>query len=245
VRTHALCALLLTAVAAAAQQATPTAPAPTFTYAADLAYAGKFIARGRVINDDPVLHPSVTIRHRSGLSLLVWGVMETSTVNNASGELTEMDYFLDYTRGPQSFGLLHYQFPHVGVHQTTELYAIRAWDGPLSPSASVYWDVDSNHGVYLSVDGRHRVPLKADRSLVLTGRVGLRSPNYCTARFRGPGVDKWAPIDLTLTAGLPLPAGSLVVTPYVTASTLVDGDLRRANNQPDNVFAGLQLSKAF
>ena len=118
-------------------------------------YFGKYIWRGQNLSDDPVFQPGLSASYK-GLTAGVWGNLETTSINNNSGKFTEWDYSLDYSgdfpglKGiGYSVGLINYHFPSV-VGDTTEFYWGLNFDLPLSPSVTVYHDIDEVKGTYAS-----------------------------------------------------------------------------------------------
>ena len=59
-------------------------------------YFGKYIWRGQNLSDDPVFQPGISFSYK-GLTAGLWGSLETTSINNNSGEFTEWDYSLDYS----------------------------------------------------------------------------------------------------------------------------------------------------
>ena len=216
----------------------------------DAAYSSKYVWRGLVGTDDPVVQPSLTFAGDNGVSLNLWGNLETTDVNDNSGNFTEIDYTLDYsweTAGVGlSAGVVNYTFPNTGYDSTTEAYLAASWDGPGSPSAAIYYDLDEADGFYVNLGVGHSVPVSevpGAPAVDFSASLGLGSSDHNDFYY---GEDKFALVDLVLGASMDFSVGeSFGVTPFVSYSRVMDSDLRDAVSDPDNFFYGVSVSFAF
>lgn len=218
---------------------------------ADFTVASKYVWRGLVLTDDPVLQPSLTLDYKS-LNLNVWGNTDLTDANGTPGEINELDYTLSYAFAVKNvnltLGVIQYTFPHTGYEPTTEIYGTAGLDMLLSPTVNIYYDVDEVGGVYGTVGISHSFPLGEvykgiSPSLDLSGSVGYGSSNYNEGYF---GVDSSGFVDLLLTAGLAIPIDEhLSVGPYVSFSQVIDSKLRDAVEDDNATFFGVTLSYAF
>jgi hypothetical protein len=126
-----------------------------------LDYYGKYIWRGQNISDDPVVQPGISIGW-GNLTAGFWGNLETTSINDNSGEFTEYDYSLDYSDDVPfidglgySAGVINYYFP--SGEDTTEIYLGFSLDCLLSPSLTFYNDVDDIKGTYASFSVGHSI----------------------------------------------------------------------------------------
>lgn len=226
--------------------------------ALDLAYNLKYIWRGINLVDDPVFQPSASASWR-GLTLSVWGSMETTNYNlypgygSTAGDFTEIDYTLDYSwscgKVNLSGGVIHYQFPNTGISSTTELYLAAGLDVPLAPTVTVYQDVDEADGTYATLSLGHTLedvwkPAEGiSMSVDLSASVGFGSSDH-NGFYYGTGDAGFT--DATLSAGLPFKLGErLTLTPSINYSALLDSDLRSGMARDDNLWAGISLGLSF
>jgi hypothetical protein len=219
--------------------------------------ANKYIWRGQNISDDPAFQPgaSVTV---GGLTLGAWGSVDTTNVNGENGEFIEYDYYLDYSGDVPfldglgySLGLINYQFP--GAPETTEFYWGLGLDVPLSPSVTVYHDIDAVDGTYVSVGLGHSIEsilgddAGLDVGMDLGASLGWGNSAYNTA-YWGATVTTGELNDLALSMGFPVEICGVSVTPSLSYVVLV-GDLVRASNafsmDKDYFFAGVSAAKGF
>ena len=187
-----------------------------------------YMWRGQYYSDEPVLQPSITVSDDSGLSLNTWGNMDLTDNNDASGEYTELDVTLSYAlpiEGPVSLslGFIQYTFPAAGG-ATRELYATIGVDAPLSPTLSVYADVDEATGFYGLFGLSHSFDLAEGLSLGLSASIAYATDSYNEFYF---GVDDAAFNDVNAGVSLTYAFSekfSLAV--LATYTTLIDSDIK-------------------
>ena len=218
---------------------------------ADITVASKYVWRGLILTDDPVLQPSLTLDYKS-LNLNVWGNTDLTDANGTPGEINELDYTLSYSFAVKNvnltLGVIQYTFPHTDYEPTTEIYGSAGLDMLLSPTVNIYYDVDQVGGVYGTVGISHSFSLGEvyrgiSPSLDLSGSVGYGSSSYNEGYF---GVHSSGFVDLLLTAGLAIPIDEhLSVGPFVSFSQVIDSKLRDAVEDDNTTFFGATLSFAF
>ena len=215
-------------------------------------FNSKYVWRGILVTDDPVLQPWITFAFK-GFSFNIWANMDLTDVNGNNDEINEVDYTLDYSgeAGPvgYSVGVIHYDFPNTDFAATTEVYAGIGLDVPLSPTLTVYRDVDEVDGFYVTFDVSHsfenvvNFSETASMGIDLGAQISWGDDDYNMGYF---GVDSNGFNALTLTAGLPIAIGDhLSITPGVNYSYLIDSDIRDAVDEEDNFWAGVSVGLAF
>ena len=223
-------------------------------------YVGKYIWRGLLVTDDPVLQPAVSLG-MDKLTLGVWGNYETTNITGERGEFTEIDYSLDYTDALPgvegafySAGVIYYSFPRAlnVTSATTELYAGIGMDTVLSPTATLYYDIDEADGYYASFGVSHSVDISEMgivddmlKTVDLSATVGYGSNKYNT-EYWGESTD--ALNDLVVTAAVPFElCSSASLTASCSYVSLLDGSIKNntAGQKGDYVYAGVGLSMSF
>lgn len=241
-----LAAIVFGMLSSAASAEEKKGPAVSF----DVTPASKYVWRGLILTDDPVLQPSFTISYK-GLGLNIWANTDLTDANDTPGEINELDYTIDYSfsidKVDASVGLIQYTFPHTDYEPTTEIFASAGLSVLLSPTLTIYYDVDQVNGLYGTVGISHGFPLGEFQgispSLDLSGSIGYGSSNYNEGYF---GVDSAGLVDLLLTATLAIPIDEyLSVAPYVSFSQLLDSDLKDAVSDDNATYFGVTLSVAF
>ncbi len=248
----ALCVVGVAAVGIADPARGVAAQEKDWYLAIDAAYNSKYVWRGIAVVDDHVFQPSVTIGY-GNLSLNVWGSRDLTSENGSAGDFTEIDYTIDYSWSHDdlgfSVGAIYYDFPHDGGAGTYEVYGAASLDVMLSPTLTLYADIDEADGMYATFGVGHSFrglwqPLK-DVSLGLDvgASVGLGSSNYNDFYF---GVDETALTDALVSVGWPLQIGERwTLTPSVCFSQLLDGDIRDALSNDSNMWGGISLAFSF
>jgi hypothetical protein len=212
-------------------------PRPPYTFEADVAGVSKYIWRGQRLTNDWSLQPEATLGI-GNFSLNVWGNMDLAAVNEGDalfirenpaappgdhsglrGRFSEVDYTLSYAfdLSAVSFdvGTIFYTFPDrsASLPATTEIYGGVAFGAaPLSPSATLYVDVDESRaeggstGLYLAVGAEHQFLLGHRRfpGLDVSASLGLVNDGFCRFYY---GTSGSGPHDFSLTLGAPISLG--------------------------------------
>lgn len=219
-------------------------------------FYSKYIWRGQNLNDDYAFQPGISASF-AGLTAGIWGSLDMTDFGGNSGEFTEVDYYLDYSGDVPgvegvgfSVGVINYHFPSV-VGDTTELYWGFAFDLPLSPSFTVYHDIDVIDGTYASFAIGHEfgtvvelaegVPVGMD----FTATLGLGDKDYNVGYW---GTTDSGLNDLAVSLSFPFEVCGFSVSPSLNYVTLVDGGIRAADSyaqSSDYFFTGISLSKSF
>ncbi len=218
---------------------------------ASVSYMGKYVWRGQLLNDDPVVQTSVGFQVGK-LYLNLWGNMDTTEYNGNSGEFNEVDFTIDYSDQITEFlgfsiGAIRYDFPNTDFDATTEIYAGLNLDTFLSPSVTIYYDIDDYEGIYLSFGIGHSLAITETLALDLGASMGWGNKKYNEGYW--PSADGGSSLqDLTLTIALPIAMGNWTLTPSLNYVTLMDSDIRDADDfatESDYFYAGIGLSLTF
>jgi hypothetical protein len=220
-----------------------------------LDYFGKYIWRGQNLNNESVFQPSIYLS-KYGFTGSIWGSQDWTGANNNAGNVTEIDYTLDYTNTipgidwlSGSAGVIHYTFPHTDSASTTEVYGgLTLTSVPLNPSIKIYRDVDEIKGTYYQFGVGHTFE-KINKwneqcycNFVVGASIGYGNGPYNKGYFGSGGGNM---NDLTLTAGLPVCLGSWTLKPSINYATMLSDPIRAATDKSDNLWGGLSLSKSF
>jgi len=220
-------------------------------------FFSKYVWRGQNLDDDPVFQPGVAISHK-GLTASVWGNLELTNINGNSGDFSELDYSLDYSAAVPglkglgySVGVLYYDFPGTALKDTTEVYLGLNWHLPLSPSVTVYHDVDEADGCYVSLAFSHSIEKIAEVSpgvpvgLEMGASLGWANGTYNRYCW---GTDQTEFNDLAFSLSFPFEAAGWTVTPSLNYVTLLSDDIRATDacgTASDFFYAGVGLAKKF
>jgi hypothetical protein len=214
----------------------------------------KYVWRGQNVIDDWVLQPGASVGYQ-GLTGSIWGNLDLAGEIVGAGQLTEVDFTLDYSNKVPgletigySVGTIYYSFLNTHSHPTAEVYGGLDLDVPLSPAVRWFYDFDQIEGSYIQLSIGHTIE-KIQRwrddcycDIQLGASLGYGTDGYNNGYF---GVDEGAWNDLTLTAGLPICIGKLTIKPSIGYSTMLDQDLRDAIDHRDNFWGGVGLAYDF
>jgi len=218
-------------------------------------FNSKYIWRGQNINDDYAFQPGISMTIDK-LTLGIWGSLDLTDYTGNSGEFIEYDYYADYTTTivdgvDLSLGVINYYFP--GAEDTTEIYWGFAFDLPLSPSVTVYHDVDEVKGTYVSAGIGYTVEKIAELcpetpvAMEIGASLGWGSESYNKAYWGAPATES-ALNDLTVSVAFPFEMGGWTISPSANYVTLMDDDVRKSDafdTSSDYFFTGISLSTSF
>jgi hypothetical protein len=233
-------------------------------------FYSKYVWRGQLLNDDPVFQPGLGVTYK-GVTFSAWSNMGLTDYNKDlygydSGEFTEWDYTLSYSgkfnpdgKLGYTLGVIHYQFPSSFL-DTTEIFWGLTYDTFLSPSITVYHDIDeaggatyASFGISHTIENVIKVSEKTSANLVLGATLGWGSSEYNQWYWANDNA-KSAFNDLAFKASLPFTfANGWSVTPSISYVMLVDSRIRAADTyatsdhtQRSGYFiAGVSIGKSF
>jgi len=225
-------------------------------------FLSKYIWRGQNIDDDPVFQPSISAAY-GNLAASIWGNLELTNINDKSGDFSEIDYSLGCTGTlPRvdgvgySIGVIYYDFPSSAADgtrtpDTTEVYWGLNLDVPLSPSVTIYHDVDEAEGSYVSLCAGHDIEKIVELGpdipvgMEINTSLGWGSGSYNKYYW---GTDQSKLNDLAFSVSFPVEIAGWTVKPSLSYVTLLSDDIRDTDaygTDSDFFVAGVSLSKAF
>jgi uncharacterized protein (TIGR02001 family) len=198
-------------------------------------WVSKYIWRGiDQLDDDDAIQPSITYAlGDTGLSFNVWG----SYGLDSSENLDEVDYIIDYTFSASdgvdiSTGLIYYWLDE--FDNTTEVYAaVTLTRLPLTPSLTIYYDIDEADGAYINLAGTYDLLVTETQAVSLGAAIGVWS-GYA-------GIDDgFGDLDLSASTSFDL-GGGVTISPEVHY-ILVDDD---SVNSEDEFWVGVGIGTSF
>jgi hypothetical protein len=154
----------------------------TPTASSDVAFLSKYVWRGYAFsNDSIVIQPSVTVGYKEfGFNL--WGNLDVdlddgnpTTENSSEFNETDMTFSYETSYEKWSFGVGYIYYGLDSVLDTQELYLSIGYDTFLSPSLTIYRDMDTIPGWYWNLSVGHSLPLGEKYTLDLSGSIGYYS----------------------------------------------------------------------
>lgn len=204
-----------------------------------------YVWRGQLLTDDPVIQPYIDVG-AYGLNFNVWGSIDMTDINENGDEdfrLQEVDYTLSYGFTPAAgldleAGAIYYDFPGTGFDSTQEVYLSAGLSSlPLSPTATVYYDVDEIDGLYANIGIGHTFELQEDLGLSLGASLGWGDEDYNAGYF---GVTDSGLNDLGLSASLDYTINeNFSMSVYAGYSEMLDSDIEDAVADSDTLYGGV------
>ncbi len=236
----------------------------------DVPLLSAYVFRGQVLNDKPVLQPSLTVS-KAGFTLNTWANYNlnnsyASYAQDNKNEFSEIDLTASYTTtvGPLSLGggLVQYLFPNQTVQVTEGTNTTgKAFPGThevfatvglpsvfLSPTLTVYYDFDIADGFYAILSASQSFELVKDKaSLVASASLAAGSRKYNEFYF---GESKNALNDAIIGLALPVTLpGGWTLKPGVQYICLPDSTIRDGADglygHKDRVVGNVTVSYAF
>ena len=245
----------------AAISATPVLALGPLDVEAELPVYSKYIWRGMNNTNDWVLQPSVEVGIL-GFTLGVWTNMDLTDVNFEEGEFKEIDYSLGYRLGlaivELGAGFVFYDYPDHSRDNTSEFYLVGKVNVLLSPTLTLYQDIDKYKGAYWEASIEYGFQVGESVNIDLTGGLGLGSEGFIRGYYAGqssvPDNDINATMnDFFILAEVPFhPIPFLTIAPSVAYTSLL-GDAKKAvetdptlySGKKDNVVWGLAARFSF
>lgn len=224
---------------------------PEFEFEASVDVAAKYVWRGFLLTDDPVIQPGFTVSS-GGLAFNVWGNIDTTDINEGSPDedyrIQEIDYTLSYGFSPSDgvdmeVGVIRYDFPGTAFDSTTEVYVSASLDVLLAPTLAVYYDIDESDGVYVNGSIGHTFALSEDLGLSLGASLGWGDDDNNDFYY---GVDDSGIADLMLSGSLDYAVSeNFGISFYLGYSEIIDSDLEDALADSDVFNGGLNFTYSF
>ena len=139
---------------------------------ASIALLSKYVWRGFELSGNGiVIQPSAAVSYR-GLDLNLWGNLDTNYMTD-DAEFSETDMTLSYAMGLGPVALdAGYIYYALDGSDSGEIYVGAGLDTFLSPSLSIYRDIDAFPGWYMNLGVSHSVRLAGGVTLDLAASVG-------------------------------------------------------------------------
>jgi hypothetical protein len=235
----------------------------------------KYVWRGFELSDDSiVIQPSMTVGYK-GFAANFWGNLDTDqhkdyyTEGNTSN-WNETDFTLSYDG---SMGMVDYGVGYIfyaledGLQDTQEIYFSAALDTLLSPTLTIYRDIDAGPSTYITLDVSHSLPLTETLALDLGAQVsyynfdnGSDAADPDDVKKGDPSPDGYSALHTgLLSASMTFPVGEyFTITPEVYYSFPLSSDaddfLEMANDydsdasidgETDFIYGGITVGMSF
>ncbi len=221
------------------------------TLGADMGLFSSYVWRGLSLTNKPVAQPDLYVTFPAGkasVTLGGWANLDLGKYDNANNDISESGgtsafNFAEFdpwaevsfpvgAKTTLTTGATAYIYPNkLGLtsdFNTVEIYGKAAFAVPLSPKLAVWYDVDKVKGLYAEGSISHSLPLGTKNSLTLGALAGCNAGQNADLDANGnPQADFFNFQDngfthLDLSAGVPLTAGVVSITPAI--HFVVNGD---------------------
>ncbi|MBA3007554.1 MAG: hypothetical protein KJ900_11795 [Proteobacteria bacterium] len=227
---------------------------------ADLTFGAysQYIWRGFELSKDSlVIQPSMTVAYK-GFSANLWGNLDTdqySDTTDGTNNWNETDMTLAYgwEMGPAAFSVGYIYYALDGVDDSQEVFVSAALNTLLTPTLTVYREIDSYQGWYTTLGISHSFPVQGDITLDLGAQASYLSADEAST-FADANGDSYSNFhDGMLSVGVTVPVSTYItINPklsYTFALSNDAQDLMQAsskNGNDDNfIYGGVSVSMAF
>lgn len=239
------------------------------SYGVDLDLFSAYVWRGLSLTNKPVAQPAVWVSFPAGNASITvggWSSIDLGKYDDLADDISEsggssafnfaeFDPYAEasFTVGKATLtgGVTAYIYPNdesapndffllTSDANTVELYGKVGFDAPLSPELSIYYDVDKIKGAYIEGAVSHSLPLNEKISLDLGAAAGFSAGQGVSddpdesANFFDDGFTH-----LDLSAGVPLTAGAISITPLLHLQ--ISGDEITKITSPSNLDKDVKL----
>lgn len=215
----------------------------------DGTYLSRFVWRGEMWTDDPVLWQTTTVTWKGFRSYNFFNV-DLTDINDDKFQCNEYDFILDYTFSFNRFsiapGVLHFSSPTDFFEPTTKITLQVKTDFFLNPGLRIRVDPEKSRGSYYILDVSQRYMLPSSTIPIdFYGSLGASQPRYYRRYLDSTTVLT----DLLLGISIPLPVGyDFILSPLVEFTSLLDSSVRDAQDEhgydKDAFTYGIRLGRS-
>jgi uncharacterized protein (TIGR02001 family) len=237
---------------AAAEEEVPTANLTVGAFS-------QYIWRGfEMTKDSIVIQPSMTVAYK-GFSANVWGNLDTDPYadDDADHHWTETDVTLAYAwdMDPVAFSVGYIYYGLDSLDDSQEFYASAGLKTILKPTLTIYRDVDSYEGWYITLGVSHSIPVHNDITLDLGAQVSyLSADDASTFAVSDSPDDAYSDFhDGVLSVGFTIPLCSYAtINPKLMYSFALSNDaedvisnLSKQGDDDNFIYGGVSVTMTF
>ncbi len=202
-----------------------------------------YIWRGFELHEDVAVQPSVGITY-GGFGANLW-----SDYNTDTEEAVETDLTLNYAFPIDKFSIEagYIYFALDGANDTQELYLTVGYDVILSPSITVYYDIEEGDGAFLTASIGHSFTLPKDMSLDL----GVSVSYNAESKYSIGDYNEFHNADLSASLGIPVTENTSI-TPMIAGTFALSDEAEAAiealsadGDESSFIYGGVNLTLSF
>jgi hypothetical protein len=212
---------------------------------ADAGIFSKYIWRGYDYSDNIVVQPSLTLDYK-GFSLNAWANIDTDPDDGKKWNETDWTLSYETSTGPLSLGAGYIYYDPRDADDTSEIYIYAGYETLLSPTLTIYKDIDLTPGYYFNLGLSHSIEITEDISMDFSGGLGYYISHNDSiieeaAQKRYKGFQ-----DGLISASMNIPVSkSLTVSPSISHSFALSKKARVLLGASSNTFGGITLTYSF
>ena len=217
------------------------------TASGNVGVLSKYIWRGYRLSDNGmVVQPSATLAYK-GLSFNAWANADTDPVDSDS-KWNETDFTVSYDKviGPLTLGAGYIYYDLEDTDDTQEVYLKAGYNTLLSPTLTVYRDIGSLPGYYLSLGLSHSIDVGSEIALNLSGAAGYYISRDDSITEAGTDKKYRGFQDGLMSAALNIPITKYAaIAPTISYSFPLSDKAEDLLGTSGNVFGGIVTSFTF
>jgi hypothetical protein len=192
---------------------------PEVSGSASVDIMSSYIWRGFELHEDAAVQPSVGITY-GGFGANLW-----SDYNTDPGEAVETDLTLNYTFSADkfSFDIGWIYFGLDGADDTQEIYASVGYDVLLSPTITIYYDIEEGSGSFITASIGHDIEFEKDIALSLGAAVSYNAES----KYSIGDYSDLHNIDLSASLGIPV-TKNISIAPMLAYTAALSDDAEAA-----------------
>lgn len=202
---------------------------PKVSGEASIALMSNYVWRGIKLSDGFVVQPTAGLSY-AGFGMNLWANIDydSDKIGAHADHITETDFTLNYAKsfGPVGIDVGYIHYGVVGAN-TQEIYGSVSYDTLLSPSLTLYYDVDQGDGGFLTAAIGHSFPIKDITALDLGLTVGVNLDNSVMGtNADGETFTNLYNADFSVSAGFDVMG--VTITPMVAVTFALSDDAEDA-----------------
>lgn len=214
----------------------------SLSISADAGVFSQYVWRGFGLSEDSiVIQPSATLSY-GGFGLNLWGNYDTDSAATGDADWNETDVTLSYDWSFDSVSMgLGYIYYDVDGAETQEIYFTMGLDTVLSPSITIYRDIDEFEGWYVNVGIGHSIEMSDALTLDLSAAIGYADYDDYSDLHDGS-------ISASMTYAV---NDNFSITPSLTYTLALSDDsetvieMGSVDGESDHFFGGVSFSYSF
>jgi hypothetical protein len=225
-----------------------------WSFSLDQAVYDKYVWRGIQFNEEGVNQGSADFSYDTGefgtFGINYWYNLDMDDENGSAGQISEADYTLywEMALGESGFtlgaGFIYYDFSEVDLGSTKEVYMSLGYDTFLSPTVTVYYDIEDADGLYVDLSVGHSFDLGvAGMTLDVGANIAWADDDMQSFYYGGDGggLSNWG---ASVALNIPV-LEYFTITPSIAYYQLIGDANSDTTFEDDDFIFGVNLNFTF